>query len=80
MDTLWQRITFNARVQNYSDETEETKLRETFADLINKFDEIRNWTEEQDRKRLASITISKLEEACMFWIKTLTYDYLPSKK
>jgi hypothetical protein len=23
---------------------------------------------------LASITISKLEEACMFWIKTLTYN------
>jgi soluble cytochrome b562 len=74
MNTLWQRITFNAKEQTYSDETEPTSLKETFSDLINKFDEIRNSTEEQDVKRLASITISKLEEACMFGVKTLTYD------
>ena len=74
MNTLWQRITFNAKEQMYSDETQETSLREQIADLINKFDEIRNKTEEWDVKRLASITISKLEEACMFWIKTLTYN------
>jgi len=74
MDTLWQRITFNAKKQMYSDKTQETSLREQIADLINKFDEIRNQTEEWDVKRLASITISKLEEACMFWIKTLTYN------
>ena len=49
-------------------------LKETFADLINFFDRIRDETEEQDVKRLASITISKLEEACMFGIKTLTYN------
>lgn len=74
MDTLWQRITFNAKEQTYSDKTEKTKLKEIFSDLINKFDEIRNSTEEQDVKRLASITISKLEEACMFGVKTLTYN------
>lgn len=74
MNTLWQRITFNAKEQMYSDKTQETSLREQIADLINKFDEIRNQTEEWDVKRLASITISKLEEACMFWIKTLTYN------
>lgn len=74
MDTLWQRITFNAKEQTYSDETEKTKLKETFSDLINLFDRIRNETEEQDVKRLASITISKLEEACMFGVKTLTYN------
>ena len=74
MNTLWQRITFNAKEQMYSDKTQETSLREQIADLINKFDEIRNKTEEWDVKRLASITISKLEEACMFWIKTLTYN------
>lgn len=74
MDTLWQRITFNAKEQMYSDKTQETSLREQIADLINKFDEIRNKTEEWDVKRLASITITKLEEACMFWIKTLTYN------
>lgn len=74
MDTLWQRITFNAKEQTYSDKTEKTKLKETFSDLINKFDEIRNSTEEQDVKILASTTISKLEEACMFGVKTLTYN------
>ena len=74
MNTLWQRITFNAKEQMYSDKTQETSLREQIAVLINKFDEIRNQTEEWDVKRLASITISKLEEACMFWIKTLTYN------
>jgi hypothetical protein len=42
--------------------------------LINLFDRIRDEAEEQDVKRLASITISKLEEACMFGVKTLTYD------
>jgi hypothetical protein len=30
----------------YSDKTQETSLREQIADLINKFDEIRNQTEE----------------------------------
>lgn len=74
MDTLWNRITFNTKEKRYSDKTEVTALREQFAELINKFDAIRNQTEEQDVKRLASITISKLEETCMFWIKTLTYD------
>lgn len=74
MDTLWQRITFNAKKQTYSDKTEKTRLKETFADLINLFDRIRDEAEEQDVKRLASITISKLEEACMFGVKTLTYN------
>lgn len=74
MNTLWQRITFNAKEQRFSDETEPTSLKETFSDLINLFDRIRDEAEEQDVKRLASITISKLEEACMFGVKTLTYD------
>jgi hypothetical protein len=42
--------------------------------LINQFDEIRSKSESWDVKRLASITISKLEEACMFGVKTLTYN------
>lgn len=74
MNTLWQRIVFNAKEQTYSDKTEKTKLKETFSDLINLFDRIRDETEEQDVKRLASITISKLEEACMFGVKVLTYN------
>lgn len=74
MNTLGERITFNGKAQMYSDKTQETSLREQIAVLINKFDEIRNQTEEWDVKRLASITISKLEEACMFGVKTLTYN------
>lgn len=74
MNTLWQRITFNAKEQRYSDNTDVTSAREQFASLINYMDEKRNQSEEPDVKRLASIAITKLEEACMFFIKTLTYN------
>ena len=74
MNTLWQRITFNAKQQRYSDNTDVTSTREQFASLINYMDEKRNQSEEPDVKRLASIAITKLEEACMFFIKTLTYN------
>lgn len=74
MNTLWQRITFNSKEQRYSDNTDVTSAREQFASLINYMDEKRNQSEEPDVKRLASIAITKLEEACMFFIKTLTYN------
>lgn len=74
MNTLWQRITFNAKEQRHSDITDVTSAREQFASLINYMDEKRNQSEEPDVKRLASIAITKLEEACMFFIKTLTYN------
>lgn len=49
-------------------------LKWKIATLIDQFDELRNTTDSQDVKRLSSITISKLEEACMFWVKSLTYN------
>ena len=52
----------------------EDALRGNFAELINQMDWLRNDSESQDQKRLCSIAISKLEEACMFCIKAATYD------
>jgi hypothetical protein len=37
-------------------------------------DWLRRDTESQDQWRLCSIAISKLEEACMFCVKAITYD------
>ena len=50
------------------------EIKERFVSLIDDLDYIRGNTEDWDVKRLASIAISKLEEACMFSIKTLMYN------
>lgn len=39
------------------------------AEMINQMDEMRAESESPDQKRLCSIAISKLEEACMFMVK-----------
>lgn len=44
------------------------------AEMINQMDELRAETDSPDRKRLCSIAISKLEEACMFIVKAYKYD------
>lgn len=49
-------------------------FKEGMARMIDMFNDIRNKTELWDVKRLASIAITKLEEACMFGVKTLTYN------
>lgn len=76
--TLGSRIIYNVdadHIQNIRNADEDViKLKSTFKDLINQFDEIRSKSESWDVKRLASITISKLEEACMFGVKTITYN------
>lgn len=61
-----------ANMRNASEDV--ISLKWKIATLIDQFDELRNTTDSQDVKRLASITISKLEEACMFWVKSLTYN------
>ena len=54
-----------ANIRNANEDV--ISLKWKIATLIDQFD---SW----DVKRLASITISKLEEACMFWVKSLTYN------
>jgi hypothetical protein len=49
-------------------------FKEGIASIIDMFADIRNKAESWDVKRLASIAITKLEEACMFGVKTLTYN------
>ena len=81
---LWFRIVYNK--QNTPENIEEIRtrtenasffedvLRANFADLINQMDWLRNDSESPDQKRLCSIAISKLEEACMFCVKAATYN------
>lgn len=81
---LWFRIVYNK--QNTPANIDEVKakqdpqefadlLKTTFAELINQMDWMRDDTESSEQKRLCSIAISKLEEACMFCVKASTYDY-----
>ena len=76
--SLWNRIVYNQtnltteRTQSWTEELRE--LREKFAELIDLFDYIRDASLNGDKRRLASIAISKLEEACMFCVKTMTFD------
>ena len=78
MTSLWNRMVYNQkdltteRVNSWDDMVKE--IRERFVSLIDDLDYIRGNTEDWDVKRLASIAISKLEEACMFSIKTLMYN------
>lgn len=81
---LWFRIVYNKvntpenidkirngeDAQNFAD-----LLRKEFAELINQMDWMRDETESPDQKRLCSIAISKLEEACMFCVKASTYNF-----
>ena len=52
--------------------TDDFKFR--VAEMINQVDLIRDMSESPDVKRLCSIAISKLEEACMFIVKACKYD------
>lgn len=53
-------------------ETDDAKFR--VAELINQMNVLRDISESPDQKRLCSIAISKLEEACMFIVKAYKYD------
>lgn len=44
-------------------------IKFNIAEMINQMDEMRADSESPDQKRLCSIAISKLEEACMFMVK-----------
>lgn len=80
--SLWFKIVYNKDniPEKVNDEKEiesamfQDYLRKNFAELINQMDGLRNDSESPDQKRLCSIAISKLEEACMFCVKAVTYD------
>lgn len=81
---LWFRMVYNKqntpenieeiRTRTENEASFEDALRMTFSELINQIDWLRNDSESSDQKRLCSIAISKLEEACMFCVKAATYD------
>lgn len=81
---LWFRMVYNKantpenieeiRTRTENENSFEDALRMTFSELINQMDWLRNDSESSDQKRLCSIAISKLEEACMFCVKAATYD------
>lgn len=76
--TLWQRIVNNVDADHIEKinvrEWDVAMVKELMSNLIDRMDEVRKENENNDVKRLASISISKLEEACMFVIKTFTYN------
>lgn len=80
---LWFRIVYNKentpenidKIRNSKDPQDFADLLKTeFAELINQMDGMRDDTESSEQKRLCSIAISKLEEACMFCVKASTYN------
>ena len=81
---LWFRIVYNKEntPENIDKIRMATEGQEEFidvvkwnlAELINQMDWLRNDSESNDQRRLCSIAISKLEEACMFCVKACTYD------
>lgn len=80
---LWFRIVYNKentpenidKIRNSKDPQNFADLLKTeFAELINQMDWMRDDTESSEQKRLCSIAISKLEEACMFCVKASTYN------
>lgn len=80
---LWFRIVYNKentpenidKIRNSKDPQDFVDLLKTeFAELINQMDWMRDDTESSEQKRLCSIAISKLEEACMFCVKASTYN------
>jgi len=73
--TLWYRIAFNTDIlwSIFPETSEDAIARVKFVELINQMDEMRNNSESPDQKRLCSIAITKLEEACMFFIKASTF-------
>lgn len=81
---LWFRMVYNKqntpenieeiRTRTENEASFEDALRMNFSELINQMDWLRNDSESSDQKRLCSIAISKLEEACMFCVKAATYD------
>lgn len=81
---LWFRIVYNkVNTPENIDEIRNSKdsqdfadfLKGNFADIINQMDWLRNDSESPDQKRLCSIAISKLEEACMFCVKAAKYNF-----
>lgn len=74
--TLGFRITYNTDSSEMipkKPETYEDVAKFNIAETINILDEQRSYSDSPDQKRLCSIAISKLEEACMFIIKASTY-------
>lgn len=80
---LWFRIVHNLfETEENKEKVKELKKSENiiyawkdqFMSMINQMDSLRDATESPDQKRLCSIAISKLEEACMFCVKAATYD------
>lgn len=80
---LWFRMVYNKdnTPENIDKIRTATEGQEDFVDvvkwnlaeLINQMDGLRNDSESPDQKRLCSIAISKIEEACMFCVKAATY-------
>jgi hypothetical protein len=74
--TLWARVVYNTDdlwVISEAPTSFEDVARLNFMELINQMDWMRNDSESPDQKRLCSIAITKLEEACMFFIKASTF-------
>lgn len=76
--TFWQSIVYNVDIDHIEkivpSNDNVAVFKEGIASIIDMFADIRNKAESWDVKRLASIAITKLEEACMFGVKTLTYN------
>lgn len=70
MDTLWDKIVYDKLEEKKDCKCIDT-FKERMSELITQFDYIRNSSDNSDIKRWASITISKLEEAYLFWLKTM---------
>lgn len=68
--TLWEKIVRNKTSTPQLDFWSTIDVyKKTFADMINDMDKWRNECSNPEQKRLYSIAITKLEEACMFVVK-----------
>lgn len=50
------------------------KVKFNIAEMINEMNDMRDGCEDADQKRLCSIAITKLEEACMFMVKAAKWE------
>ena len=83
MDKMENGLTLGFRIVYNVDDSKKVPLQPDdivdvnkfkIAEMINQMDGLRAETDSPDRKRLCSIAISKLEEACMFIVKAYKYD------
>ena len=83
MDKMENGLTLGFRIVYNVDDSKKVPLQPDdivdvnkfkIAEMINQMDGLRAETDSPDRKRLCSIAISKLEEACMFMAKAYKYD------